>query len=632
MTKKRNNAIGPNVREKKHAPLAVPLFAVFAFVLGLQVATQFYAWTVHYAESLGANFAHLYAPWSIIDWTMRWSEVDSEGFVKAGSVGMAVTAILLLLIAVYGQLQRNSTRTNEFLHGSARWANRADLEKAGLLSAKPTMKNRRAQQDRSEVPAVYVGSWVDEKGEQHYLRHAGPEHVLCIAPTRSGKGVGLVLPTLLSWPASAVVTDLKGELWALTAGWRAKYAGNKVLRFEPAADLGSVRWNPLDEIRLGTQHEVGDVQNLATLIVDPDGRGLETHWQKTSQALLVGLLLHVLYLRKIEGKPATLAGVDRTLSDPSREIGDLWAEMTLTSHLGDRAHPVIESAARDMLDRPEEEAGSVLSTAKSYLALYRDPIVAANTSRSDFRIHNLMHHTDPVSLYIVTQANDKLRLRPLVRVLVNMVVRLNADGLTFEDGRPIAHYKHRLLVMLDEFPSLGKLEILQESLAFLAGFGLKCYLICQDLTQLKSRELGYGHDESITSNCHVQTAFPPNRVETAEYLSKMTGQTTVTRQRVTTSGARLAVVQGQVSITSEETQRPLLTVDECLRMPGPTKDDEGSITTPGDMLIYAAGCPAIYGRQPLYFQDPVFLARARIPAPEQSQRVKAETKAVELEL
>jgi type IV secretion system protein VirD4 len=197
--------------------------------------------------------------------------------------------------------------------------------------------------------------------------------------------------------------------------------------------------------------------------------------------------------------------------------------MEKTIRLSDRA-------ARDMMDRPEEEAGSVLSSAKSYLALYRDPIVQRNVSKSDFRIKDLMNFDDPVSLYIVTYPNDKARLRPLVRVMVNMIVRLLADKMEFVKGQPKANYKHRLLMMFDEFPSLGKLEILQEALAFIAGYGIKCYLICQDINQLKSRETGYGHDESITSNCHVQNAYPPNRVETAEHLSKLSGQTTVSKE------------------------------------------------------------------------------------------------------
>ena len=274
-----------------------------------------------------------------------------------------------------------------------------------------------------------------------------------------------------------------------------------------------------------------------------------------------------------------------------------------------------------MIDRPANEAGSVLSTAKTYLDLYRDPTVAKNTSRSDFRIRDLMHYVDPVSLYIITQPNDKARLRPLVRIVVNMIVRLLADKMDFENGRPKPAYKHRLLAMIDELPALGKLEILQESLAFVAGYGIKCYLISQDINQLKSRESGYGPDETITSNCHVQTAFPPNRLETAEHLSKLTGQTTIVKEQVTRSGRGL--LGTQVSTTMQEVQRPLLTPDECLRMPGPKKETGGLITEAGDMVVYCAGFPAIYERQPLYFQDPTFTARAAVLPPKNGDSSQA---------
>lgn len=160
--------------------------------------------------------------------------------------------------------------------------------------------------------------------------------------------------------------------------------------------------------------------------------------------------------------------------------------------------------------------------------------------------------------------------------------------------------------MIDEFPSPGKLEIIQESLAFLAGYGIKFYLICQDINQLRSRETGYGPDETITSNCHVQNAYPPNRTETAEHLSKLTGQTTVIKEQITTSGKRASAILGGVSKTMQEVQRPLLTVDECLRMPGPKKNAEGLITERGDMVVYVAGFPAIYGKQPLFFQMKFF--------------------------
>jgi len=361
------------------------------------------------------------------------------------------------------------------------------------------------------------------------------------------------------------------------------------------------------------------------------------------------VILHALYKAKRDGGTASLPSVDAMLADPKRDIADLWKEMTTYCHVNGQVHPVVGAAARDMMDRPEEEAGSVLSTAKSYLALYRDPVVARNVSKSEFRIKDLMNYDCPVSLYIVTQPNDKARLRPLVRIMVNMIIRLLADKLEFErvmvempswrqklarfgftnaahsSVRSKKSYQHRLLGMMDEFPSLGKLEILQESLAFVAGYGIKFYLICQDLNQLKSRETGYGPDETITSNCHIQNAYPPNRLETAEHLSKLTGQTTVIKEQVTTSGRRTAVLLGQVSRTTQEVQRPLLTPDECLRMPGPQKDANGQITEAGDMVVYVAGFPAIYGRQPLYFQDATFIARAAVPEPAVSDKLRQMT-------
>ncbi len=524
---------------------------------------------------------------------------------QAASLGLTVSASLMLATLMRSLAVSHSSRAHEHIHGSARWATRADIEAAGLLVKKGV--------DIQE--GVYVGAWEDERKDIHYLRHNGPEHVLCYAPTRSGKGVGLVVPTLLSWPHSAVVLDLKGELWELTAGWRKAHAGNRVLRFDPANPTTSIKFNPLAEIRLGTAHEVGDVQNLATLIVDPDGKGLTSHWQKTAQGLLVGAILHLLYKSHAEGKNATLPALDALLSNPDHPVDEVWQEMTTYPHRNGTPHPVVAAVGRDMIDRPEEEAGSVLSSTKSYLSLYRDPVVARNISSSEFCIRDLMHHTDPVSLYIVTKPNDKTRLQPLVRIIINMILRLLADDMEFESGRPKARYNHRLLMMLDEFASLGKLEIMQESLAFVAGYGIKCYLIVQDLSQLQNH---YGKEESITSNCHVQVAFPPNRLETAEHLSKLTGQTTIVKEQITTSGKRVSTMLGQVSRTFQEVQRPLLTPDESMRMRGPVKDGNGMIQEPGEMVIYCAGFPAILGQQTLYFKDPAFQKRAEIQAPKAS--------------
>ena len=640
-----NNAVGPQVRAPLPKPgLLIPLLACVSLFLGLQAATQYFAYMFQYQEVLGDQIGSLYTPWAILEWAVRWVNDYPLELRQAGGMGMIVAASGLLCLAVARVVQASRPRPNPFLHGSARWANREDIEAATLLPRARTLMDWVQGTPHPSADGVYVGGWLDGKGRLHYLRHNGPEHVLTYAPTRSGKGVGLVIPTLLSWPHSALIADLKGELWELTAGWRQQYAKNKVLRFEPAAAQGSVRWNPLDEVRPGTEHEVADVQNLATILVDPDGRGLESHWQKTSQALLVGVMLHALYKARHDGTTTSLPAVDRMLADPQRTIAELWKEMTTYGHVNGQVHPVVGAAARDMMDRPEEEAGSVLSSAKSYLALYRDPLVAHNVSASEFKIRDLMHHASPVSLYLVTKPNDKARLRPLIRVFVAMALRLLTDTIAVQretvppsgfmgmlerlgvrSAPPQlttkASYDHRLLGMLDEFPSLGKLEIFQESLAFMAGYGLKFYLICQDINQLKSRETGYGADEAISSNCHIQNAFPPNRLETAEHLSRLTGQTTVIHEQLTVSRRRMSAWQAQESRTHHEVRRPLLTPDECLRMPGPKKDAQGRIIEAGDMVMYVAGCPAIYGRQPLFFHDPTFAARAAIPPPAVSDKL-----------
>jgi type IV secretion system protein VirD4 len=446
---------------------------------------------------------------------------------------------------------------------------------------------------------------------------------MAFAPTRSGKGVGLVLPTLLSWPHSAVIYDIKGENWALTAGWRKQEGGNHAIKFEPSAiDGSSARFNPLTEVRVGTDREVADVQNIMTMIVDPDGKGLQDHWQKSSQALLVGVALHVLYAEPDK----TLNGIVSFLSDPTRDVEKAMKFILDTDHdlsgpgwpnrdgSPNYCHPVAAAAARDMLNKAEEERSGVISTAISYLTLYRDPIVARNTAVSDFRIHDLMNAEKPVSLYLVVPPSDKDRLRPLIRLTINQIVRGLTEKMEFKDGRSVTAHKHRLLLMLDEFPSLGKLDVFEESLAFIAGYGLKAYLIIQDIAQLWT---AYGKDESIFSNCQVRIAYAPNKIETADLLSKMTGIATVVKHSHSYSGS-LYGSQSNISTSTQETQRPLLTADEVMRLPAARKDARGNVIEPGDMLIFMAGQTPIYGKQILYFIDPIFSARAKLPAPEKS--------------
>ena len=567
-------------------------------VLLSSAATQYLAWRFGFHPALGQPwFGRVYAPWNWILWEIRFSDAAPKIFqffhAWVGLAGVAISALLLALV----HDRRRKPQRHEGLHGTAHWASLPEIEVAGLLGA----------------TGVPVGGWRDERGRLHMLRHDGAEHIVAIAPTRSGKGVGLVVPTLLTWPHSLVVNDQKGELWNLTAGWRARGANNKVLRFDPGSAEGSARFNPLDEIRLGTLHEVGDVQNLVTILVDPEGKGLIDHWAKTSHAFLTGAILHVLYAAREKGERGALPDVAFALSDPSRPIDGLYRDMLMNVWADGKPHPTVAAAARDMTNRPQEERGSVLSTAMSFLSLYRDPLIAKNVSASDFAINDLMNSPRPVTLYLVVRAEDKDRMKPLMRLIINQLMRvLLRPEITYRNGRPVKPHKHQLLMMLDEFPSYGKLEVFQEALAYIAGYGIKAYLICQDIAQLWG---AYGRDESLISNCHIRLAFAPNKIETAEWLSRMAGTATIVKEDVTLSGKRQRIALDQVSTTYHQIARPLMTPDEIMRLKGPRKDRGDAITEPGDMLIFAAGHAPIFGAQTLYFQDGELNRRARFAPP-----------------
>jgi type IV secretion system protein VirD4 len=603
------------------------------------VATQYLAFEFREDPALGHVVASIagyafYEPWAWAIWQWRWS-MHAEGgaaaaFTHSSYIILAGAAVSFLVVGVYRRHTiATISRDVDHIHGSARWAERDDLVKAAVVP--------RRQPPRASVQAdgVYIGGWFDAKyGVTRYLRHTGPEHVLAFAPTRSGKGVGLVIPTLLTCRRSAVVHDIKGELHALTSGYRASM-GQRCIRFDPASPDNSDRFNPLAEIRLKTIYEVGDVQNIVTMIVDPDGKGLNDHWDKTGHALLTGALLHLLYVAARDGKPTPcLADVADFLSNPDEPIQDSleammsivhdqsmdwsWStELALGTKPGDypagksSTHPVVAACARAMLNKAPNERSGVLSTALSFLELYRDPVIRRNTSKSDFRIGDLVNEPQPVTLYLVVGPEDKIRLKPLTRLIISQVIRTLTRTMKFENGEQVNTHRHKLLLMLDEFTALGRMDILEESLAFVAGYGLLVYLIIQDLQQLTKH---YGQHEAITGNCHVQIAYAPRRFETAEYLSKMTGNMTVVKTSVTHNGDSIGLGRRSFSESLQETSRALLTPDEFLRLPAPIKDDAGRITAPGDMVIFLAGQFPIYGRQILHFQDPTFNERSRLPA------------------
>jgi type IV secretion system protein VirD4 len=550
--------------------LVVALIAI----AGVWAGTQWAAASLGYQPELGAPWFELgdmpvYRPWALFPWWFHFDAYAPVVFDEAGAIA-AAGGLLGCGAAVGGSIWRARQRGNVTTYGSARWAGARDIRAAGLAAD----------------AGVFLG-----RADARYLRHNGPEHVMAFAPTRSGKGVGLVVPTLLAWTGSTVVHDIKGENWQLTAGWRARFS--HCLLFNPT-DARSARYNPLLEVRRGAD-EVRDVQNIADILVDPEG-ALErrTHWEKTSHALLVGAILHILYAEEEK----TLARVATFLSDPERPFTATLHAMMTTNHLGTGetpvVHPVVASAAREVLNKSDNERSGVLSTAMSFLGLYRDPTVAAVTAASDWRIEDLVAAGHPVSLYLVVPPSDISRTKPLIRLVLNQIGRRLTEQL-HAAGVP---GRHKLLLMLDEFPALGRLDFFETSLAFLAGYGVRAFLIAQSLNQI---EKAYGEHNAILDNCHVRVAFATNDERTAKRISDALGTATEQRAMRNYAGHRLAPWLAHVMVSRQETARALLTPGEVMQLP------------PSDELVLVAGHPPIRARKLRYFEDASF--RSRILAP-----------------
>ena len=363
-------------------------------------ATQWTAGQLGYQTQLGhpwfmVGHYPVYHPPAFFWWWFAYDAYAPQVFEKGAYIA-AAGGLASVVVAITMSVWRAREAKHADTYGSARWATEKEVSAAGLLGPD--------------------GLLLGQLGRA-YVRHEGPEHVLCFAPTRSGKGVGLVVPTLLTWPGSVIVHDIKGENHGLTAGWRARFS--RIVLFDPT-NPESDAYSPLLEVRRGP-NEVRDVQNVADILVDPEG-ALEkrNHWEKTSHALLVGAILHVLYAEADK----TLAGVASFLSDPKHPIETTLRAMLTTPHLGKTGpHPVIASAARELLNKSENERSGVLSTAMSFLGLYRDPVVAQVTRRCDWRIRDLVDGATPVTLYLVVPPSDISRTKPLVRLILNQVGR-----------------------------------------------------------------------------------------------------------------------------------------------------------------------------------------------------------------
>src|SRR6202163_4172819 len=328
--------------KKQSAPYRIPpnpgyvggynwraMLAGFALLFLSNVAgTQFIAYRFQYQPALGealyrAKTFALYQPFAWSIWVLRYMSAKNPDVRLPVQIGLlTVLGGCAATIGVFFVINMRRTKrlsaNTEDIHGSARWASEEDVQRTGLLDA---------------GSGVYVGGWYDaRKGRLRYLRHDGPEHILAFAPTRSGKGVGLVIPTLLTWSESTVVYDIKGENWAKTAGFRSQQ-GHLCFKFSPVEEGNSSRFNPLAEVRLFTPRDVSDAQNIADMIIrSGEDSPMERHWEDTAASLTTGMILHACYAASIEGRIACLADLAGLFTRPGTEFRETLEEMLSYPH------------------------------------------------------------------------------------------------------------------------------------------------------------------------------------------------------------------------------------------------------------------------------------------------------------
>jgi type IV secretion system protein VirD4 len=556
---------------------------------GLWLATAFIVDVFSHQRALGAPLLTLgdepiYAPWAILAWTSAHAEAFPRPFAVARLIvfGAFVLALIPIVVAARGKLGVKP-------FGAKAWGEADDAKAAGLLAD--------------------TGAVLGKIGRD-ILCFDGPEHQLLIGASRSGKGRGQVVPTLLAWPHSALVLDVKGELadgdarhrFPGTAGFRESLG--PVLRLAPTR-LDSASFNPLHEVRKGP-NEVRDVQNIVEILVDPQGDGRhQDFWDRSAKTILVGVILHVLYAEPPERK--TLAVVREKL----RDLDATAQQMKSTLHRLNPAtnqpevHPEVLHAAESFLAGEERLQSGVKATAESFFGLFADEIVARNTATSDFRIGDLMCGLKPVTLYLQPPPSDALRLMPFLRLIINQFARALMEHQERDaQGRP---KRHRLILVLDEFPMLGRMPFFETMMGAMAGYGLKAFLVTQSLNHLTKP---YGRDNVILDNVHIVTSFAAADGDTAKRIADMAGEVWELRESETRKRPQPILGWREGSTTIREERRPLLLPADVRALP---RDEE---------LIFVSGAKPIRAKKIKFDQEKIFLERLR---PASVQRPKLTT-------
>lgn len=477
------------------------------------------------------------------------------------SIGLAAVSTPLTAILLAVALSRRPP-----LHGAADWATSAQIRAAGLRGREGVLLGH----------ARGGGMLVSE----------GPEHVIVYAPTRTGKGVGVVIPNLLAWSHSAVVLDIKRENFAATAGYRADH-GQTILLFDPLAPDGrTARFNPLGHVSRDVAAEVLDELQRMAVMLFPAPEHADPFWSEAARTGFIGVGAYVAATPPL---PFSLGEIFRQLTngDPRQRFPRIIAARRRD---GDPLPSACVSALNDFCSASENTFASIRQSITSRMGLWLNPAVDAATDQSDFDLRDLRE--GQMTLYLGATPDNLLRVAPLYSLVFQQLVDLNSRRLPEPQERPV-------LVILDEFARLGPAPVLAHAFSWVAGYGLRLLPVIQSPSQLRAL---YGPDlaESIMTNCGVEVVFAPKELKVAQELSERLGTYTykaLSRSRPMGLGA------GRRTLTASDQRRALRLPQELSQMSSRT------------LLVFRAGLPPVRGRKIVYYRERVFRDRLRPPPP-----------------
>ncbi|RLV60376.1 type IV secretory system conjugative DNA transfer family protein [Parashewanella curva] len=452
------------------------------------------------------------------------------------------------------------------LYGDAKFADTKQIKQAGLLAKS----------------GIVVGKKRFGLSEQ-YLQFAGQQHVLMSAPTRSGKGVGVVIPNLLSWKDSVVVLDIKQENWHISAGFRKSHGQQCFLLNLAPRNYQSHRWNPLYYISNDPSFRINDIQKIGQMLF-PNIDNEAPVWQASARSLWLGL---VLYLIESPPLPVTMGEVLRLLTQGDEYLAQ-QLELRLDSNVSLSSQCLL--ALKEYLDTPERTRGSVRKSFTSALELFYNPVIDAVTAGNDFDLRHIRQHK--MSIYVGVTPDDLNRLSPLINLFFQQLIDLNTRELPEQNPQ----LKYQVLLLLDEFAAIGKVNILSKGISYVAGYGLRLLTIIQSPAQL--REI-YGHDgaETLIDNHALQIVFAPKNPKVAREISDSLGTSTINNR----SRSRQLSGKGGKSENISDHGRALMLPQELMQMGA------------DNAILLLENCPPVKCKKLRWYQDKQLSVRGNYP-------------------